>query len=155
MKIQDILQKKDIIIDLDPSDKDQLLSRMARFLASVHDLNDADRIEREIFERESAMSTGIGFGVAIPHARLESIDSVHLVVARCADGVEFEAIDDLPVHLIFMMVSPRNTSSAHTQVLSAISRIMQNKDVRERLLTAHDADGFLNLIIEGENRYVD
>ncbi len=155
MKIQDLLEKKGILIDLKAADKTELLTSMGHFLASTYDLKNADQIVQKILERETSMSTGIGFGIAIPHARLDNIERVYMIAGRCAEGIEFDAIDDKPVNLIFIIVSPVNTSTAHTQVLSALSKIMCYEDMRKKLLHARDAEQFLDILIEGENRYVD
>lgn len=153
MKIQDIIEKKGILIDLKSSDKTELLTRMGFFLASTYNLKNPDLIVQKILERETAMSTGIGFGIAIPHARLDTIERVYMIAGRCFEGVEFNAIDDKPVNLIFIIVSPVNTSTAHTQILSALSKIMCSEEMRKKLLRAHDAEEFYNVLIEGENRY--
>ncbi|MFP4418028.1 MAG: PTS sugar transporter subunit IIA [Fibrobacterota bacterium] len=154
MKIQDIIEKKGILIDIKAADKTELLTRMCYFLASTYDLKGADQIVQKIIERESAMSTGIGFGIAIPHARLDTIERVYMIAAKCAVGIEFDAIDDKPVNLIFIIVSPVNTSTAHTQVLSSLSKIMCSENMRKKLLNCRDAEEFLTVLVEGENRYV-
>jgi mannitol/fructose-specific phosphotransferase system IIA component (Ntr-type) len=155
VKIQDILQKNSILIDLNSTDKQEVLSQMARFMASLHDLPNGESIDQKILERESDMSTGIGYGIAIPHARITGIDRLYMVAGRSNQGIEFNAIDEQPVHLLFMMISPTNTSSDHTQILSSLSRIMSYEDVRKKLLTADSTELFLDIIIKSENKYVD
>ncbi|MBD3392737.1 MAG: hypothetical protein GF418_11605 [Chitinivibrionales bacterium] len=153
MKIQDVLQKKGILTDLKAADKNELLTQMVRYLASVYDLKNVDAIHQKIFEREAQMSTGIGYGIAIPHARLDNIDGVFMIAARCVKGVEFGAIDDQPVHIIFLMISPTNASAELTGILSTLSRIMSYEEMREKLLVQDDAESFLDALVDGENRY--
>lgn len=155
MKIQDILQKNSILIDFSGNEKHEILSQMARFMNSLYDLSNGELIEQKILERESDMSTGIGYGIAIPHARITGIDRLYMVAARSVSGIEFNAIDEQPVHLIFMMISPTNTSTDHTQILSSLSRIMSYEDVRRKLLSADSAELFLDIIIKSENKYVE
>ncbi|HON10920.1 MAG TPA: PTS sugar transporter subunit IIA [Chitinispirillaceae bacterium] len=155
MKVQDLLQKNAILIDLKDTDKSVALSSMAHFLASLNNLPDGDYIAQKILERESDMSTGIGYGIAIPHARLTSIDRLYMVAARSKEGIEFDAIDEQPVHLIFLMISPTSTSTEHTHVLSSLSRIMSYEDVREKLLEAEEPEQFIDVIIKSENKYVE
>jgi fructose PTS system EIIBC or EIIC component len=155
VKIRDLLSKNSILIDLQGSDKNEILMQMAQYMASINNLPDADRIGRKILDREADMSTGIGFGIAIPHARIENIDRVYMIAARSTAGIDFLAIDEQLVHLIFMMISPPNTSAEHTQILSSLSRIMSYEDMRKRLLAATKADVFLDLIIKGEDKYVE
>lgn len=153
MKIQDLLQKTAILIDLKASDKKELLTQMAEYLSSLHNLKDAAVVVQKILERELELSTGIGYGIAIPHARLDGIERVLMVAARCAREIEFGAIDEKPVRLVFMMVSPTNTSEEHTRTLTTLSKIMADKEVREKAIAAGGPEDFLNAIIDGENRH--
>lgn len=155
MKIRDLLQKDSIIVDLQASDKNEAIVQMARCLASINNLQDADLISRKILEREAEMSTGIGLGIAIPHARVEKLDRVYMAAARSVKGIDFSAIDGQLVHLVFMIVSPAGTSSDHMQVLSSLSRIMSYEDIRKKLLSAKKPEQFLDLLVKGENKYVE
>lgn len=155
MKIQDLVHKNSIIIDLKNTAKAEVLDQMARFMCSIYNLQDPDSISRKILERESDMSTGIGFGIAIPHARLTGIDRLYMVAARSVEGIDFNSLDEQPVHLIFMMVSPASTSTEHTQILSSLSRIMSYEDVRRKLLQAQSPEAFLDILVKGEDKYVE
>jgi mannitol/fructose-specific phosphotransferase system IIA component (Ntr-type) len=101
------------------------------------------------------MSTGIGYGIAIPHARIEGIERVYMAAGRIVKGIDFNAIDEQPVHLIFMMLSPANASSQYTQLLSSLSRIMSYEEIRSSLIETDDSEKFLDIIIRGENKYVE
>ena len=155
VKIRDLLSKNSILIDLQGSDKLALLTQMADYMCSLYNLPDKQMVIQKILKREAELSTGIGFGIAIPHARVPQVDRIHMIAARSIQGIDFNAIDEQAVHLIFMMVSPANTSSEHTQILSSLSRIMSYEDMRKKLLTAANADQFLDLIIKGEDKYVE
>jgi mannitol/fructose-specific phosphotransferase system IIA component (Ntr-type) len=155
VKIQDLLQQNSILADLTGTTKNDILTAMATFMASRYGLPDGEDIGRRIIEREGEMSTGIGYGIAIPHARIPGIDCLYLIAGRSKAGIEFNAIDEQPVHLLFMMVSPEHTSAEHTQILSKLSRIMSYEDVRKRLLSVKTAEQFLDVIIKSENKYVD
>ena len=155
MKIQDLLQKNCIIIDLKEVDKMEVLSQMARYMASLFNLPDPSSITQKILDRETEMSTGIGYGIAIPHARIGTIDRLYMVTARSTKGIEFNAIDEQPVHLIFMMISPTSTSTEHTHILSSLSRIMSYEDMRNKLLSAETPELFLDTLVKGENKYVE
>lgn len=154
MKIQDSLSLNAILIDLKPQPKNDVLIEMARFLASIHDIKDPDLLVRKILERENDVSTGIGFGIAIPHARTDMVDNVCMIAARCKDSIEFDSLDEQPVHLIFMIASPAGNSDEHRNILSSLSKIMSYEDMREKLLASEDAQTFLNHIIDGENKYI-
>ena len=155
MKLQDLLTKNTILIDLKGNDKTVLLTQIAQFMISINGLSDGDMITRKILERENEMSTGIGYGIAIPHARVSGIDHLYMVAARSVEEIEFNSIDEQPVSLIFMMISPANTSIEHTHVLSSLSRIMSYEEVRSKLLTAETSEVFLDIITRSENKYVE
>ncbi len=155
MRIQDILSKNAIIMNLDASNKIELLTQMAKYLSSLYDLKDQDRVVQKILDREAEMSTGIGFGIAIPHGRIEGIDRVYIIAARSVKGIEFDAIDEQPVHLIFMMLTPVNTSNPYTQILSSLSRIMSYEEIRQSLIKTDDPETFIGIIARGEDKYVE
>lgn len=155
MKLQDLLKRNSILIDLEGKNKIELLTQIAHFMISLNSLPDGDAITHKILERENDVSTGIGYGIAIPHARISGIDHLCMVAARCREGIEFNAIDEQPVALIFMMVSPANTSIDYTQILSSLSRIMSYEEVRTKLLTAETSESFLEIITKSENKYVE
>jgi len=129
--------------------------QMAQYMASLYDLKDKAIVVQKILDREAEMSTGIGFGIAIPHARLEGLDRVYMIAARITRGIEFDAIDEQPVHLIFMMLSPANTSTPYTQILSSLSRIMSYEEIRQSLIEADSVESFLGVIARGEDKYVE
>lgn len=155
MKIQDLLQKNAILPDINKREKSEVLHLMATFMATLYGLPEGEDIARKIIDRETDMSTGIGYGIAIPHARIPGIDCLYLAVGRSLEGIEFKAIDELPVHLLFMMLSPKNTSSEHTQILSKLSRIMSYEEVRSKLLEVKTAEEMREIIVNSENKYVD
>jgi mannitol/fructose-specific phosphotransferase system IIA component (Ntr-type) len=154
VKIQQILQKNGILVDLKASDKSEALTQIAGYLVSLYDLKPAQEIVDKILERESEMSTGIGFGIAIPHARISGIDRLYMVAARIVGGIEFNSIDEQPVFLIFMMISPAGTSADHTRILSSLSRIMSYEEIRRRLMDADSGEAFLDVVAKGEDKYV-
>jgi fructose PTS system EIIBC or EIIC component len=155
VKISALLQKSSILIDLASADKNGCITQLAGHMASVYNLPDGGLIARKILEREADVSTGIGFGIAIPHARVENINRVYMAAASSVKGIDFTAIDGQPVHLIFMIISPSGASNEHVQILSSLSRIMSYEDIRKKLMTAKTPEKFLELLIKGENKYVE
>jgi len=154
-RIQDLIQKSGVVIDLKCADKFEAIGSLARFLCSVNGLPGAEDVAGRIVEREMEMSTGIGYGIAMPHARLAGIDRLYMAAARSVEGIEFNSLDEQAVNLIFMMVSPANTSTEHTQALSALSRMMSYEDVRRSLLQAETAEEFVEIIANAENKYIE
>jgi mannitol/fructose-specific phosphotransferase system IIA component (Ntr-type) len=78
-----------------------------------------------------------------------------MIAARSVKGIEFDAIDEQPVHLVFMMISPANASNQYTQILSSLSRIMSYEDIRKSLMETETPEEFLNIISRGEDKYVE
>lgn len=154
MKIQDIIEKNSILPNITEKDKKSVLTLMANFMASRYNLPNVNEIIEGIIHRENELSTGIGYGIAIPHTRLQGITRVYLCVGRTPQGIEFQAIDEQPVYLLFMMLSPQHTSSEYTQILSKITRIMAYEEVRTSLLLAKTAEQMYDIIIKSENKYI-
>ncbi len=154
VKIQDILQKNGILTNLESTNKIEILTQMGKYLATLNGITDLDHIARKILDREAEMSTGIGYGIAIPHARIEGIDKLYMIAGRSVKGIDFNAIDEQPVHLIFMMLSPANASSQYTTILSSLSRVMSYEEIRNSLIESENAESFLGIIAAGEDKYV-
>ncbi|MBD3344287.1 MAG: hypothetical protein GF401_04410 [Chitinivibrionales bacterium] len=153
-KIKNILQKTGILLDYKPSNKRAALQEMGNFITKLYNLKPREFIVQKILDREAEMSTGIGYGIAIPHARIPGIEKLYMIVSRVSESIEFEAIDEKPVYLIFLLISPANTSTDHTRILSSLSRIVSYEEVRKELLKAEDAQEFLDVLIQGEDKYV-
>jgi mannitol/fructose-specific phosphotransferase system IIA component (Ntr-type) len=155
VKIQDILQKNGVLTNLESTNKSEILTQMAKYLVTLYEIKDQDLIVRKILDREAEMSTGIGYGIAIPHARIEGIDRLYMIAGRSVKGMDFNAIDEQPVHLLFMMLSPANASSQYTHILSSLSRVMSYEEIRTSLIDSDDAEKFLGILAAGENKYVE
>ncbi|ODU71900.1 MAG: transcriptional regulator [Novosphingobium sp. SCN 66-18] len=126
--------------------KQQILSELADCFATVYSLDRASVLER-VEERERLGSTGFGRGVAIPHARLENLPRPVATFFRLEKPVEFEAADGMPVDCVFGLLSPEQAGATHLQALAAISRLMRDERMHERLLAAPDADAIYALLV--------
>jgi len=137
MKILDILKEKAIISELNATDKKGALEELTRPVAKASGVNHEEMV-RVLLERERLGSTGIGGGIAIPHGKLKSLDSLLVGFGRSHKGVDFEAIDGKPAHLFFLLMAPENSTGAHLQMLARISRLLKDSTFRQRLMTAGD-----------------
>jgi len=151
VKLQDILQKQHVLLDARAGDKAGLTGLLVRFLASSYGIANPDIVLQRILEREAEVSTGIGLGIAIPHCRMDGLERPCVVAARTLEPVEYDAIDDEPVRLVFMMVSPNNTVSEHTELLQRLSRILSAQRTRETLLAAHTAEEVVTALVHAED----
>ncbi len=146
MTLTDLLIRDCVAVDLKASSKKQLIQEMAELVVACGSLNitnmDVKDIVNATMERERLGSTGVGSGVALPHARLDGLDRVIAAIVRLDTPVEFEAIDERPVDLVVLILAPSEAGGDHLRALAMISRRLRNEDVRARLRKAPDAESF-------------
>lgn len=146
MALADLLQQDAIIPALKVNSKKQLLQELAAKAAKITGVP-----EREVFDvilqREKLGSTGVGHGIAIPHGKLGSITKITGVFARLESAVDFEALDDQPVDLVFLLLAPEGAGADHLKALSCIARVLRDQELVTKL-RATDSDtaiyAFLN-----------
>src|SRR5205085_3528076 len=125
MNIAALLAPEDVIIELRVAEKNQLIQELAR-RAGARLAIDPGPIATVLLEREQLGSTGLGKGFALPHARVAGLDRCFGMFARLARPIDFQAIDERPVDLVFLLLIPQNAEAAHVAVLAAISRRMRD-----------------------------
>ena len=148
MALSDLLPPYGVVTNLSASSRKQVIQSLAELAVRFCDANTRDIVDA-VLERERLGSTGVGDGVAIPHARVEGVDRVFGVFARLKTPVDFDAIDGRPTDLIVMLLAPEDSSAEHLKALARISRLFRREDMRERLRGAADSDA-LNAILGGE-----
>lgn len=129
------------------SSKRQVLSVIADIAARNFGLPQ-DQVLDALLEREAAGSTGVGHGVAVPHARIEGVDRMRAVFVRLEQPVAFEAVDDQPVDLLFALFAPKGSSSEHLRALARVSRLLRHGDIREQLRHAKTAEAIHLLLVQ-------
>jgi PTS system nitrogen regulatory IIA component len=147
MQIGDILDRAAIAARASATDKRQVLAAVAEIAARNFGL-DASVILESLAEREQAGSTGVGHGVAAPHARLDGLSRMRGVFVRLDHPVDFDAVDDQPVDLIFALFAPPNASSEHLRALARVSRMLRQGDLREHLRQARTPDAIHALLVQ-------
>ncbi|WP_374659568.1 PTS sugar transporter subunit IIA [Phenylobacterium sp.] len=147
MQIGDILDRGAIAARASAPNKRQALTAVAEIAARNFGL-DAGTILEALSEREAAGSTGVGYGVAVPHARLAGLDRMRGVFVRLDVPVEFESVDEQPVDLIFALFAPPNASSEHLRALARVSRMLRQGDLREHLRQARTPDAIHALLVQ-------
>lgn len=145
MEIAEILTPEQTLCDIRASSKKQILQKLGDLLSNAHDLNSSDVLEA-LCDREKLGSTGVGCGVAIPHARINGLDHMCGLFAKLHDPVDFDSVDGRPVDLVFMLLGPEDTSAEHLQILSKISRLLRNGDSCKKLRSCTSANQLFNLI---------
>lgn len=135
---------------LSANSKKQAIHDLAGLVAKEHDL-DARKIVDAVMQRERLGSTGIGSGVAIPHARIAGIDEVKAGFALAASPIDYDAIDDRPVDLIMLLLAPDHAGADHLKALAMVSRLLRREDMRKRLRAAPDDAALHILLTNREN----
>ncbi len=146
MALADILHSDAIIPALKSSSKKQLLSEMSARAARLTGLPERDIFE-VILQRERLGSTGVGGGIAIPHGKMKNLNRIVGVFARLETPVDFEALDDQPVDLVFLLLAPEGAGADHLKALSRIARVLRDQDLVTKLRGAESStaiDAFLN-----------
>jgi mannitol/fructose-specific phosphotransferase system IIA component (Ntr-type) len=118
-------------------------------------VNDIETLRSAVHERETIMSTGIGNGFAIPHAKTAGVNEMIAGFATLKNPIEFEALDGQPVELIFLLVGEENAVGPHIKMLSRISRLMNKEAFRERLINAVDVDEIYTIFEEEEKNLLE
>jgi PTS system nitrogen regulatory IIA component len=150
MRLEDVLERDSIIESLNGAEKREVLEEMVEDLSGkVAGLN-RDELLEVLLEREKLGSTGIGYGVAIPHGKMKDLRKILVSFARSKEGVDFQATDEKPVHLFFLIVAPEDSTASHLKVLSDISRILKERVFREKLLSAQNKDEIYRVIMEAD-----
>jgi PTS system nitrogen regulatory IIA component len=149
MDIGELLDRNAIALRVSAENKRQALAVVAEIAARSLGV-DASEILDALSEREQAGSTGVGHGVAVPHARLDTLDRLRGVFVRVEQPVEFGAVDDQPVDLMFALFAPKDAGALHLRALARVSRLMRQPKLREQLRHARTADAIHALLVRDE-----
>ena len=145
----DLITPHAILPNLKAGNKKQALQELARKASEL-----TGQHERAIFdvllERERLGTTGVGHGIAIPHGKLSSLDRVHGVFARLERPIDFDAIDEQPVDLIFLLLAPEQAGADHLKALARVSRLLRDQSVCEKLRGAQSGDAIYALLTQHE-----
>ena len=153
MRLEDVLREEFIIPSLNAREKREVLDEMvADLVAKESGLNGEELLEI-LLEREKLGSTGIGYGVAIPHGKLPGLNNILVTFAKSKRGIDFQSTDEKPVHLFFMIVAPENSTAAHLKVLANISGILKDAHFRKKLLKASGREEIYRTIVEADRMH--
>jgi mannitol/fructose-specific phosphotransferase system IIA component (Ntr-type) len=140
-----------VLVPLASLDKDGILSELVDLVVRSRGLEaHREAIHRAVWDREAVLSTGIGAGIALPHAKYDGLKEVLMAAGVSREPVEYGALDGQPVRLFFLILGPEAAAGSHVGALSRVSRLMRSPALRRRLVEAEDAEGFLRVIAEAE-----
>ena len=150
MTLADILKREQIVADLKATNRWEAIDELLDLLVHSGKIKAEHReaIAAVVRKRENSMSTGIGFGIGIPHASTDLIGEVVGAFGRSSRGVNFDALDNQPVKLVMLFLVPQGQFQKHLHTLANIAKMLHNKDFRASLEAAPDADAMLRVIVE-------
>ncbi|WP_213335722.1 PTS fructose transporter subunit IIABC [Enterococcus casseliflavus] len=150
MKINELMLKDAMIMDLQATDKKGAIDEMVAKLYAVGRISDIEVYKEGILAREAQTSTGLGDGIAMPHAKNSAVKEATVLFAKSNAGVDYEALDGQPTYLFFMIAAPEGANDTHLQALAALSRLLIDPDFVAKLKTATTADQVQQLFSEAE-----
>ena len=150
MKINDILLKELMIMDLQGTTKEGVIDEMIASLSANGIINDVAVYKEGIMKRESQTSTGLGDGIAMPHAKNKAVVKPAVVFAKSAAGVDYASLDGQPAHLFFMIAAPEGANNVHLEVLASLSRLLINPDFTASLKKAQTPEEVQGLFAAAE-----
>ncbi|MEW6702949.1 MAG: PTS sugar transporter subunit IIA [Bacteroidota bacterium] len=153
MKIYDILSVEKIIPSMQGTTKTEVIDELLNLFKDDERVKDLEGMRSAVHEREKIMSTGVGKGFAIPHAKTDSVNEIVAAFGKLDKPVDFQALDEQPVNLIFLLVGKENLVGQHIKLLSRISRMMNKDEFRESLAKAASAEEVFLLFENEEKQY--
>lgn len=134
-EIRDALKPAFINFDLQATDKQAAISELANTFVSEGVVTNESVYLKAVMKREEESTTGIGFGVAIPHGKSAAVTEPSLAFGRSQTGIQYDSMDGKPVHLMFLIAVPETLNDEHLRILSKLSRKLMHEDVRQKLMT--------------------
>ena len=151
MRITELLTKDTIAMDLSSTEKNGVIDELVNQLDKAGKLNNVTTFKEAIHNRESQSTTGIGEGIAIPHAKVAAVDTPAIAFGKSKTGVDYQSLDMQPAHLIFMIAAPEGGAQTHLDALAKLSGILMDEKVREDLLHANSPQEVLQIIDKADD----
>lgn len=151
MRIKDILSPDSMIMELKAKNKEDAIKEMADLEVATDIVNDEDAFIKSIWARENESTTGIGGGIAMPHARNKYINKARVLFAKSKEGIDYNSLDGQPVHLFFMITAPDGADNTHLQALAKLSGLLIDPDLVEALKNAKTPEEVIDLFEKGRS----
>ncbi|MEW5993112.1 MAG: PTS sugar transporter subunit IIA [Candidatus Zixiibacteriota bacterium] len=146
MKLSKFCEESLIDFNLKAKSKGEVIDELVGLVASSRMVKDQAQLLQDIKEREELVTTGVGYGVAFPHAKTKSVKGIVIAFGRSKEGIDFDAMDHKPVHLFFLIAAPEDAIGAHLNVMARLSYLMKSEENRQTLLQATSPGDVLALI---------
>ncbi|MEP7015082.1 MAG: PTS sugar transporter subunit IIA [Verrucomicrobiota bacterium] len=154
MALADLLSAEQIIPEMKATERWPAIVELIDLLVSLNKIKAADRdpILAALKQREETMSTGIGFGIAIPHCSSDRLEEVIAAFGRSSAGIEFDALDNAPVKFVVLFIVPKNQFQTHLRTLASIAKFLNDRNVRDNLAKAKSSEEILSIFHEGSQK---
>ncbi len=149
-RVSELLKPEAVVLSLEQTEKIAVIRELARPLVEADIIRDEEEFFSAILRRENLESTGIGLGVAIPHARTDAVTATTLAFGRSEAGVDFNSLDGKPCHLVFLIAAPGNRKTEYIMTLARVSKLLRHEDVRAALLAARTVPEVLEAVARNE-----
>lgn len=154
MRLGDYLETRFVSTDIRPGPIRSVLAQMVDVFQEEGAVDDGEALLASLLERESLQSTGIGRGVAVPHAICDDLEAPRVALGLCREGVDFQALDEEPVYLFFMLLSPSEETRTHIKLLARIARMVRHPELLETLRACERPEELVTEIRAYEERHV-
>lgn len=152
MRLTDILRQDCVKVPLAATGKQDAIYELVDLLVERGVVEGRDELRQTVWSREMARTTGIGHGVAIPHGKSIGCKGLVLAIGKAAQPIPFNSVDNRPVELIFLLVSPPDQTGPHIQALAGVSRMLTDPNFRSAVRSAESAEALYKLIVEHESK---
>lgn len=155
MRITDLLDKRSILLDGTPQNKNEALDQVVELMVKSGKIKDKEAYRKQVYAREEESTTGIGEGIAIPHGKCDAVERPGLAAMVVKNGVDFDALDGEPVSLIFLIAAPNTKDNVHLDVLSKLSVMLMDEEFTQSLREATSVEAFLDIIDKADDEKKD
>jgi fructose-specific phosphotransferase system IIA component len=155
MKITDVLEEQFVRTNLPGTSKEEIIDSMINLIGTSKNVLDKEKVRQAILEREKIMSTGVGNGFAIPHGKTDAVKDIVAAFAVTEHPVDYQALDEQPVRLVFLLVGRDSLVGPHIKLLSRISRLMNREEFRKDLLMTKTPKDVIELFRRQEATYLE
>jgi len=146
MKLSKLIEEDLMSFELEATGKEAVIKELVELAAKSKLVRDTELLEEEVIKREKLVTTGVGWGVAFPHAKTRAMKGIVIAFGRSSKGIPFDAMDGKPVHLFFLIAAPEDTIGAHLNVMARLSFLMKGQENRDRLLAARNAGEVMEVL---------
>lgn len=146
MKLSKFSEENLVQFSLGGGTKDEVIEELVELVSTSNMVKDAEQLLKDVKEREDLVTTGVGYGVAFPHAKTRAVKGIVIAFGRSSEGIDFDAMDHKPVKLFFLIAAPEDAIGAHLNVMARLSFLMKSEETRNKLMEAASPGDVLALM---------